>query len=107
MGKGGTLKTKHHCPGKSGWVGEESPGGCDEIKRGGLIYCTKHQMPCRQGCKNKHHLKNQAGCLECEGRWLAEARMDRRAKENHKKIENGKGDETFWNSGLDRKRQKK
>ncbi|CAN9177318.1 unnamed protein product [Alternaria alternata] len=40
MGKNGNPTggrgTKHHCPGKSGWVGDESPGGCDEDHIGNM-----------------------------------------------------------------------
>jgi hypothetical protein len=109
MGKQATKGkgTKHHCPGKSGWVGDESPGGCIEGNIGDMYYCKKHEMPCRNGCVGRFHLKSQAGCLSCKQRSIREAAIDRQAKENHKEVEKDKGDDTFWNPGKDRKNQKK
>lgn len=104
MGKG-TTTVKHHCPGANGWVGDVSPGGCVP-STGRLIYCTKHQMPCRQGCAGKKHLKNQPGCLSCKSKWQAEDKEERKAKEKLKEKEKDKELEDFLNPGKERKKKK-
>lgn len=108
MGKNGNPTggrgTKHHCPGKSGWVGDESPGGCDEDHIGNMYYCKKHEMPCRNGCEGRAHLKNQDGCLKCKQRFIREATKEKEAKKNQEEVEKGKEDEAFWNPGKGRKR---
>jgi hypothetical protein len=105
MAKGPTTN-KHHCPGASGWVGDESPGGCVASAKGRQAYCTKHQMPCRQGCRDSPHLKNQDGCVKCQARWKAEARRDKETKDNLKRAEQSEEESSFWNPGKDRKKQK-
>ncbi|KAH6852858.1 hypothetical protein BKA58DRAFT_60835 [Alternaria rosae] len=105
MGKGPTTN-KHHCPGANGWVGDESPGNCTP-SIGRLIYCTKHQMPCRQGCPGKKHLKNQPGCLSCKAKWQEEAKQKRKAKEKSKENEKGKELEDFLDRGKEKKKKKK
>ena len=104
-----TKKTIHHCPGENGWVGEWSPSGCNTKYHGDLggIYCKKHQMPCRQGCVNQSHMKNQPGCQSCKGKWAREAKAEREAKENVKVNEKDKQFEEFMNPGRTRKKEKK
>lgn len=72
MGKNGNPTggrgTKHHCPGKSGWVGDESPGGCDEDHIGNMYYCKKHEMPCRNGCEGRAHLKKPGRLSEVQAK---------------------------------------
>ncbi|KAF2636567.1 hypothetical protein P280DRAFT_483530 [Massarina eburnea CBS 473.64] len=80
MGKSNTG-TKHHCGGRNRWIGDISPGGCRQVYTDNLIYCAKHEMPCRNGCEEWIHLKNQDGCQACKGNALAQAKADRIAKE--------------------------
>ena len=106
-----TKGTLHHCPGFNGWVGEWSPGGCDNGKHGppglAFFYCKKHQMPCRQGCFKKAHMKNQDGCRSCEFNWGREDKAEREARENQKAIEKSKEEEAFFNPGKGRKKDRK
>jgi hypothetical protein len=62
-------------------------------------------MPCRQGCKNSPHLKNQDGCVECQARSQAEARRGKETKDNLKRAEQSEEENSFWNPGKDRKKQ--
>lgn len=103
-----TKGTKHHCPGASGWVGDESPENCREGDLpGGGKYCKKHQMPCRNGCVGEAHLKNQAGCTACERKWRQEAKVERETKENMKVNEKDKAFQDFMNPPKGRKKEKK
>lgn len=67
-------KTKHHCPGQRGWVGDASPGNCMPADDGS--HCTKHQVPCDNGCGN-YRLRSQETCWACEGKMLADERRHR------------------------------
>ncbi|KAL6702477.1 hypothetical protein ACN47E_001632 [Coniothyrium glycines] len=100
-----TGPTVHHCPGAKGWVGDISPGGCWRPK--GYPCCYKHSMICRNGCLNGHHLRNQDGCQECVARIQAEARRERKAKEQEGKLKEAQEADTFWNPGPERKKPKK
>ncbi|OWY43631.1 hypothetical protein AALT_g5380 [Alternaria alternata] len=105
----GKRTTVHHCPGASGWVGDQSPGGCNKGTFGSrkINYCKKHEMPCRNGCDNKKHLKNRDGCKSCEGAWEAAARNGEQAKQSDKETEKSKENEAFWHPGKDNKKLKK
>lgn len=105
MPKGGTG-TKHHCVGGHAWIGDTSPGGCIEVKSGPLIYCKKHEMPCRNGCRGWFHLKNQEGCQSCERKRKSEAKRKRLAAVADIDAEKIKNDNAFWNPGKGRKLQK-
>ncbi|KAF2847624.1 hypothetical protein T440DRAFT_403103, partial [Plenodomus tracheiphilus IPT5] len=83
-----------------------SPGGCEQIKRGKISYCKKHEMPCRNGCAGWYHLINQKGCQSCETAWKAKARQEKRAIEQKMIGEKGKLDDAFWNPAKDRKKVK-
>ncbi|KAF1842748.1 uncharacterized protein K460DRAFT_378059 [Cucurbitaria berberidis CBS 394.84] len=95
MPKGGTG-TKHHCAGGRAWIGDISPGGCIEVKSGPLIYCKKHEMPCRNGCR----------CQSCERKRDAEAKRERLVAAAERDSEKSKENETFWNPGKIRKQSK-
>ena len=56
-------------------------------------------MPCRNGCEDWFHLKNQDGCQSCVSRWMAEARQKRQAREAQKASEKENADADFWNPG--------
>ena len=105
MGKGDTG-TKHHCVGHNAWIGDISPGGCREVKVGRLIYCDKHEMPCRNGCKKWQHLKNQTGCMACTAKLMADARRERAAAGKNKAAALRQADEAFWQPGKERKKLK-
>ncbi|OAK93475.1 hypothetical protein IQ06DRAFT_236378 [Phaeosphaeriaceae sp. SRC1lsM3a] len=94
--------TTHHCPGAKGWVGDISPGGCRSTRSAYMTYCSKHQMPCVNGCLRGHHLKNQSGCCSCIER---EEAAERRAKAQAEKQRNAnRDDNAFWNPPKQRKR---
>lgn len=102
MPKGGYTSTLHHCPGKSGWVGDISPGNCRMVNFGRVKFCEKHEMPCRNGCYERKHLQNQEGCTSCEKAWAAEAKREREAKE--KATKSSSDDSDFWNPPKGRKK---
>jgi hypothetical protein len=104
MGKGKTA-TKHHCVGHKGWVGDISPGGCREVKLGSLVYCDKHEMPCRNGCEDWPHLKNQSGCMSCKGKLMADARRDRAAAEKKRETTKKQEDDAFWSPEKGRRKR--
>ncbi|KAF1952776.1 hypothetical protein CC80DRAFT_571561 [Byssothecium circinans] len=107
MGKNNT-KTKHHCPGMNCWVGDVSPGGCRQVSLpGGINYCGKHEIPCRNGCKNWYHLLSQDGCLSCEARWMKEAANARKGKNAEREDATKVKDDDFFNPGKERKKPKK
>jgi hypothetical protein len=103
MGKRNTG-TKHHCVGGHAWIGDISPGGCRNINVGGLVYCDKHEMPCRNGCEDWQHLKNQAGCMSCMGSVKADARRARASAAQMKDAAARQDDDAFWNPGKERKK---
>jgi len=103
MGKRDTG-TKHHCVGHNAWIGDISPGGCRQVKAGNLFYCGKHEMPCRNGCIDWQHLKNQPGCLSCTANLMAKARHERAAAEKSKKAALSQADDAFWKPGKERKK---
>jgi hypothetical protein len=103
MGKGNTA-TKHHCVGDHAWIGDISPGGCREVKVGGLIYCDKHEMPCRNGCIDWQHLKNQEGCMACRDKWMAEARRARSGAAKKMGAVMKEKEDAFWKEGKERKK---
>jgi hypothetical protein len=103
MGKGKTG-TKHHCVGHKAWIGDISPGGCREVKVGNLSYCGKHEMSCRNGCKDWYHLKNQPGCMACTGRQMAEARRERTTAEKGRVAARMQEDQAFWNPERERRK---
>lgn len=97
----------HHCPGATGWVGDISPGGCSKTRYGRMSYCKKHEIPCRNGCRNWYHLKNQDGCGSCVSRRAAEARRDRQAAMARKDADKQSSDDSFWNPPKGRKKEAK
>ena len=103
MGK--TYGTQHHCPGLDGWVGDISPGGCRPKKVGHMLYCTKHQVPCINGCPNQAHLKNETGCLSCEQREDSEARRVKKKAEQDRKKAKKSADDDFFNPPKGRKKE--
>lgn len=103
MPKGGTG-TKHHCVGGHNRIGKISPGGCTEVRHGKLIYCKKHEMPCRSGCPGWFHLKNQTGCMACQSRWKADAKRKKLAVAVKLEGKQSKSDDRFWSPERERKR---
>jgi hypothetical protein len=104
MGKGGICSTKHHCPGRNCKVGNISPGGCDRKWLGNLEYSDKHEMPCRNGCEKKKHLKNAPGCKSCIAKMDADKRRERLEAEEERNKGKKDKDDDFWNPGKDRKK---
>ena len=79
-------------------VGDISPGGCRRVKNSnGLIYCGKHEMPCRNGCKDWAHLKNQEGCGACVSEWKAQERKERAESAKKKDGAKSKENEKIFN----------
>jgi hypothetical protein len=105
MGKGNTA-TKHHCVGHKAWIGDISLGGCREVKVGGMVYCDKHEMPCRNGCKDWQHLKNQSGCMACKSRSMADSRRERATANKNKDAAKREEDESFWKPAKDKKKHR-
>jgi hypothetical protein len=106
MGK--NTGTIHHCVGCAHWIGDISPGNCDVaphlVAGQKLIFCKKHEMPCRNGCPGWYHLKNQQGCLKCEGRWKAEANRTKKAAEKKKADAKKVADQALWDPPKERKK---
>ncbi|KAF1912212.1 hypothetical protein BDU57DRAFT_582279 [Ampelomyces quisqualis] len=106
MGK--NTGTIHHCVGCEHRIGDISPGNCDvaphRVGNQRLVFCKKHEMACRNGCRGWYHLKNQEGCLKCEGRWTAEANRAKAAEAKKKADAKHMADQSFWNPPKDRKR---
>ncbi|EUC28821.1 hypothetical protein COCCADRAFT_30001 [Bipolaris zeicola 26-R-13] len=98
------TKTRHHCSGQNGWVGDISPGNCN--KSGNGSHCTKHQMLCEGGC-GAWHLKNQSGCQQSIARKEAEERRQRAERQRLKEEEEKSKDEDFFNPGKERKKPRK
>ncbi|EUC41904.1 hypothetical protein COCMIDRAFT_104915 [Bipolaris oryzae ATCC 44560] len=103
------TKTRHHCSGQNGWVGDISPGNC--TKSGAGSHCTKYQMLCEGGC-GAWHLKNQDGCQECLAKREPEERRRRAEEQKRKEDEAKKKHDDFLNLGFfkpgkDRKKPRK
>jgi hypothetical protein len=62
-----------------------------------MSFCSKHQMPCRNGCPNAFHMITDEGCLGCVGNRMAEERLEKNAKKEQKKA--GKDNEGAEESG--------
>ncbi|KAF2831612.1 hypothetical protein CC86DRAFT_141419 [Ophiobolus disseminans] len=103
MGKRDTG-TKHHCVWHHAWIGDISPGGCREVKIGRWIYCSKHEMPCRNGCVEGQHLKNQTGCMSCAANLMAKSRRERAVAEKGKAAALREVDAAFWKPGRERRK---
>lgn len=101
--------TKHYCPGKTGRIGEHSPGGCSQVSIstsvGTLYYCNKHEMPCRNGCEGKKHLKNKTGCQSCLSKEQADERRERKKAAEEKKKAKKNEEEDFLNPPEERKKK--
>ena len=55
-------------------MGDASPGNCVPSNDGS--HCTKHEVPCENGCGN-YHLRSQDICKACQEKILADERRDR------------------------------
>jgi hypothetical protein len=71
-----------------------------------MVYCVKHEMPCRNGCLDLVHLKNQDGCLGCEAAWAAKARHEKEAAKKEIQAVKKNQDDAFWKTGKERKKAK-
>ncbi|EMD62806.1 hypothetical protein COCSADRAFT_358815 [Bipolaris sorokiniana ND90Pr] len=73
-----TGRTKHHCPGRDGWVGDISPGNCI------------------QSC-GKYHFASPEACRKCIGKMRADERRERverqKAKEEKEEKDKNKEDD--------------
>jgi hypothetical protein len=92
------------CPGKKVKIGDATAGGCRRAKLNEMSFCSKHQMPCRNGCPNAFHMITDEGCLECDGNRMAEERLEKNAKKEQKKAEKDKEMNDFLNPTKDRKK---
>ncbi|KAH7564355.1 hypothetical protein BM1_01402 [Bipolaris maydis] len=97
-------KTKHHCPGRDGWVGDISPGNCVQSADG--THCKTHEIPCTQGC-GKYHLASQEACRKCVGKKRADERRERAERQKAKEEESKKKGDGFFNPGKERKKPRK
>ncbi|KAF2278281.1 uncharacterized protein EI97DRAFT_486361 [Westerdykella ornata] len=98
MGKGNTS-TNHHCPGARGPVGGIPASNCRKVDHDGIkkAYCSVHEMPCRNGCRNYYHLKNQWGCGNCIDKLQREQATERKAKDKErKKAEKQMKEDAMW-----------
>jgi hypothetical protein len=106
MGKG-EYSTVHHCPGAKGPVSGTGTFGYVNIPAGNCTwadyqgfkraYCTKHQVPCVNGCQGLFQMKNKFQCKHCDERDAREAATSKKARDaERKKAEKQQKEDALW-----------